>query len=69
MNKVTTQAHFIEATTGKMIYRGLILNIPRVGDECRFKDGEYWKVTCVIHVYDEDDHPYHRVNIGLEKLK
>ena len=68
MDNTQAQAHFIEAATGKMIARRLIAIVPRVGEECRFKDGEYWKVTAVIHCYDEEA-PFHRANIGLEKVK
>jgi hypothetical protein len=55
--------HFIHQKG--VIAKRLLPFVPNVGDEVRIKDGEYFKVTLVVWVLDEDDSPYQRVNVGL----
>ena len=67
MPEYHTRAHFIDADTYKMVAQLYIQHIPRVGEECRFKEGEYWKVVLVVHCFDETVSTF-RVNIGVSKI-
>lgn len=59
--------HFIEEG-GDLLYRVWAWAVPNVGDEVRIDKDTFYRVTRVVHVYDEDcDH--HRANIGVEKVK
>lgn len=62
-----TKAHFIREIDGLMVANMRIEAIPRPGDECRFPGPFYYRVTRVIHVYDESEP--NRVNIGLEAVE
>lgn len=64
-----TAIHFIEESTGRMIFRAMVPNIPKVGEECRFKQDEFWEVVCVVHCYDEKPSTLPRVNIGIKKIQ
>ncbi|MCW8159039.1 hypothetical protein D7243_23000 [Stutzerimonas stutzeri] len=57
-------AHFIHEEKG-MIAKRTIDHVPMVGDEIRLSGNRYYKVTRRIWVYDEEDHPFQRINIGL----
>lgn len=61
-----TIAHFIHESDGTLVARLRIYSIPNPGNECRFHGPVYYRVTRVVHVYDEGDD---RVNIGLEQVK
>lgn len=69
MNIKPTKLHVIEQATNRHILHPVTPNVPRVGEELRTRDGEYWKVITVVHVYDEPDSLYYRVNIGVRKIK
>lgn len=60
-------AHFIHEEKG-MLARMTINHAPRVGDEIRLQGELYFKVTRLIWVYDEPEHPFQRLNIGLVDL-
>jgi hypothetical protein len=66
--KLRIKAHVIEATTGKMIAMPTLYHCPRVGEELRTSENVYWSVVQIVHVLDEDDSPYTRVNIGVNKI-
>jgi len=57
-------AHFIHEEKG-MIAKRTIDHVPMVGDEIRLSGERYYKVTQRVWVYDEEDCPFQRVNIGL----
>lgn len=63
--------HFIEEKTQKLRFKKHAANVPRVGDECRF-GGEgneiYFEVTRIVWVYDEENSPFDRANIGIKRL-
>lgn len=65
LNSTGIAIHGIEVTTGRMIFRRLEEFVPRVGDEIRLDEDTFYTVTKVVWVYDEPDHPHHRVNLGL----
>lgn len=67
MIEYNLKLHIIEQSTGKMIAKPYAHQVPAIGEEVRI-NGKYWKVVIVIHCYDEDV-PYHRANIGVEKVK
>lgn len=71
MNKKIS-IHFIEEDKNEMLAKIIVSNVPRVGDEVRFGgqgNEKFYTVTMVIWVYDEPDHPYDRVNIGVEETR
>jgi len=61
-------ARFIHEKEG-ILASDLLLHVPRVGDDIRFSDKAYYKVTIVCWVYDELDCPFARVNIGVVDLE
>jgi hypothetical protein len=42
--------------------------VPRIGEEIRLAEGEYYRVTYVVWIYDEPDCPYSRANIQMEDI-
>jgi len=63
-----TYVHFIDECNNEILFKQLIFNVPRVGDQIRLggKGNEkYYVVNRVFWVYDEPDSPYYRVNIGV----
>ena len=66
-----TKVHVIDENlpTGKdMIRRMTMIFIPRVGDELRFGENDFYKVTKLVWIYDEPDCPMQRLNIGVVKV-
>ena len=57
----------IKSDTVIKIY--LTNHAPRLGDEIRLGDGEYYKVTHAIWCLDEPDLPLERLNLGVAKVK
>jgi len=39
--------------------------VPRVGDEIRIKEDEYYEVTLIVWIFDEPECPITRVNVGI----
>lgn len=66
--KTRFHVHIIEIKSGKHLLRPIMRSVPRVGDELRISDKNYWKVNSVIWCLDEDDSPYTRINLGVEKI-
>lgn len=60
-----TYMHFI--LDGRLIAARRGNGTPRVGDEIRNGEGEFYRVLRVVWVYDERDSGGQRVNIELEK--
>jgi len=67
-NKV--QLHIIRSDVEVQteVARHLSYFVPRVGDEIRLREGEFYTVTLVVWCFDEPDHPFTRVNIGAELI-
>jgi hypothetical protein len=61
------QLHIVEEG-GDLLTAVWAWAIPNVGDEVRLDGPTYYRVTRVVHVYDEDC-GWHRANIGVEKVK
>jgi len=64
--------HFIEEGADKIHIKNLVCAVPRAGDEVRFGgrgNEQIFTVTRIVWVYDEPDNPYHRVNVGIERVK
>jgi len=61
--------HFIDEDTGVTIYRSMRYFAPSVGDELRFSDEKYYKVTLLVWVYDEPEEKAQRLNIGIKKIE
>jgi hypothetical protein len=61
--------HFIAGKNGELIATRQAINVPRVGDQVRLPGNKFYKVDMVVWVYDEPESLYHRVNIGLKKIK
>ena len=59
------QVHFIEEPTQRMWALRTLNTPPSVGDELRFHDGRFFKVTRLVWVYDEQG-PHERLNVGME---
>jgi hypothetical protein len=57
-------AHFIHESKG-LLFKRTINHAPSVGDEIRMPGERYFKVTVLVWVYDEDDSPFQRLNIGI----
>jgi len=57
-------AHFIHEEKG-LIARMTIDHAPMAGDEIRLAGERYYKVTRRVWVYDEEDTPFQRLNIGV----
>ena len=58
--------HFI--LDNELLFTRLASHVPRVSDEARFGgigNENFYKVCHVCWVYDEDENPYERVNIGI----
>ena len=66
--KQMIRLHIIETSSEKMLARHNVYHCPRVGDEIRLADKYYLRVTVVVWCYDEDS-PYTRVNVLVEKIK
>jgi hypothetical protein len=60
--------HIIEDGGGDLITKVWAWAVPNVGDEVRLDGDTFYRVTRVVHVYDEDC-GYHRANIGVEAVK
>lgn len=58
-------ALIIHEKTGRMLHRPTICHCPRVGDEIRLSENDYYKVTSVVWVFDEPENEQTRVNIGV----
>lgn len=54
--------HFVEEVDMVVYARQNISVVPRVGDELRFRENKFFRVTRVVFIYDEDRD---RVNIGM----
>lgn len=50
-------------------YRYVTFFPPRVGDEIRIKDREFYTVMSVVWCLDEQEHFNTRLNIGVEPIK
>lgn len=61
-------AHLINIVSGKLIAQKTIFYVPRVGDEIRLSEKEFYLVVKVVWCYDEDS-VFSRVNIGIKKIK
>lgn len=59
---------FIHVEKG-LLFRNTLHHVPRVGDEVRFAENVYYKVLTVVWVYDEDESPYERANIGITEAE
>ncbi len=59
------QAHFFDENEGKVIFKKILFQVPRVGDEIRIFDAKIYQVTKVVWIYDETDFPLGRVNLGV----
>ncbi len=59
--------HIIDNKTDKILAKPQVSVIPNVDEEVRLVAGMF-KVVHIVHVYDEFDVPFERVNIGVEKL-
>ena len=66
MTNKSTCIHFIE--DNKLIEKILTSSVPAVGDDIRI-GGEgrekYYRVAVICWVYDEQENPLDRVNIGV----
>lgn len=60
--------HYIDEDSQKLIYDKLSFYVPRVGDEIRFAENEFFKVKYIVWCYDEVGF-YERVNILIDKIK
>lgn len=66
-----TCVHFIGEESGQLHSKNIVSNVPRTRDEVRFGgvgNEEIFVVTRIVWVYDEPDNPYHRVNVGIERV-
>ena len=64
------QIHFIDDENDQIVLWKLASHTPRVGDEIRFGGvgkEKFYEVVRVVWVYDEDEQPTDRVNIGVTK--
>jgi len=66
MSTHNTYLHII--ANDDVLERHYVNHVPRVGDEIRTGDEEFWTVTRVVYVYDEPDSPYDRANILVEPV-
>lgn len=57
-------AHFIHEKNGLFAKRYLTFP-PSVGDELRFSGDRMFKVTLLVWVFDEEECPFPRLNIGI----
>ena len=62
------KVHFI-LESGGLFARLRLHHAPRVGDELRFSNERYYRVTRLVWAYDEDDEPGQRLNVGMEEVK
>jgi len=63
--------HIIEEGDSHVLSKRLVSSVPRPGDEIRFSvEGkeQFYEVTRVVWVYDEPEHPFDRVNIGVNQV-
>lgn len=65
LNKII-KAHFILGNT--LLVEKQIHHAPRVGDELRFHNNNFFIVEHLVWVYDEGDQPMSRLNIGIVKV-
>ena len=68
-HKSDIQIHFIlDDEKSKELTRKLACHVPSVGDEIRLGGAgneKYYSVTRIVWVYDEQENPFDRVNIGV----
>ena len=67
----TIRAHYCIKERGqavKMYAERTIHHVPRVGDELRFNNTEFYVVTKVLWAMDEPEYPRERCNITMEIL-
>lgn len=71
MPEKTTKIHFIEEGTDHLLFFKYTSHVPSPGDEIRIGgegNEKFYKVTRIVWVYDEED-PFERVNVGIEKVE
>lgn len=56
--------HFVHEERGLLAKKRLV-GVPCVGDEIRFPQEKYYRVTLVVWVMDEPECPMQRINIRL----
>lgn len=68
-HKADIQIHFIrDDDEGRELTRKWASHVPHVGDEIRIGGAgneKYYLVTRIVWVYDEQENPFDRVNIGV----
>jgi hypothetical protein len=69
MSKEKLHIHIIEIKSGKHLARPIMHHCPSVGDELRLGEKKYFKVVLRIWVFDEEESPFTRINIGVEAIK